>query len=318
MFTPVLEIGGTHVSAALVDPDTGTLAGPPLRAPLPAQGSADAILGGVLEAAAGLPADPGATWGVAVPGPFDHERGIACFEGVGKFEALYGVDVGAALRAGLPQAPGGLAFLNDAVAFGVGEHAAGAGRGHDRAVFVTLGSGVGSAFLADGTPVTAGPAVPPEGYAHLLTYDGRPLEDTVSRRGIRAAYARAALDDTDVVPDVRAIAERAREGDRSAGDVLDHAFRALGETLAPWLHRFGATVLVVGGSIAASWDLIEAPLQIGLGESPAPGPAVRTARHPEHAPLLGAGRWALRTCREPAPGGAVPPTMTGTSYAPAP
>ncbi|MET7665045.1 hypothetical protein ABZT45_30325 [Streptomyces sp. NPDC005356] len=66
--------------------------------------------------------------------------------------------------------------------------------------------------------------------------------------------------------------------------VLDHAFRALGETLAPWIDRFKATALVGGGSIAASWDLIEVPLRIGLAEGPdtssARRLAVRTALRP--------------------------------------
>ena len=68
----------------------------------------------------------------------------------------------------------------------------GAAAGRDRAVCVTLGTGVGSSFLHDGRPVTDGPTVPPEGRAHRITVDGLPLEDVVSRRAIRARHAEAA------------------------------------------------------------------------------------------------------------------------------
>jgi glucokinase len=295
---PVLEIGGTHVTAALVDLDTGQPLGRTVREPLPAQGTAAEILDAIASAAARVDAPPGARWGVAVPGPFDYATGIGLFHDVGKFEALYGVDVGAELRRRLRPAPAALRFLNDADAFGIGEYAAGAAAGQPRAVCVTLGSGVGSAFLDRGEPVNDGPLVPPDGSAHLLSYDGRPLEETVSRRGIRAAYARAALDDPDVVPDVQAIAELARGGDQHAETTLGHAFWVLGMTLAPWLARFEATALVVGGSIAASWDLVEGPLRSGLDEGSGPvhgGRLVlRTAERPQDAPLLGAAWWAMR------------------------
>lgn len=111
----------------------------------------------------GSPAPPGARWGVAVPGPFDYAKGVALFAGVGKFEALYGVDVRAALLGGLWQRPGDVVFLNDAHAFLAGEWTGGAAHGHRRAVGITLGTGVGSAFLADGLIREDGSGVPPGG-----------------------------------------------------------------------------------------------------------------------------------------------------------
>ena len=94
--------------------------------------------------------------------------------------------------AALRPSPSAVRFLNDADAFGVGEYAVGAARGHDRAVCITLGTGVGSAFLDRGRPVNSGPTVPPDGSIHLVVHDGRPIEETVSRRAIRTAYATSA------------------------------------------------------------------------------------------------------------------------------
>ncbi|MFJ1604678.1 ROK family protein [Streptomyces sp. NPDC088253] len=253
---PVLEIGGTHVTAALVDLRDGRVTNHTRKA-LDADGDAEDILGTVRCCADGLSVSPGARWGVAVPGPFDYARGIALFEGVGKFDALYGMDVRAALLDGLRQRPSDVVFLNDAHAFLTGEWSAGTVRGHRRAVGITLGTGVGSAFLADGRICDNGPGVAPEGRMDLTEIDGRPLEDTVSRRAILARYG-------DPTADVHDIAGRARAGEVRAQWVLDDVFTGLGVVLGPRMVDFGATALVVGGSMARSWDLVAPALSTGL------------------------------------------------------
>lgn len=278
---PVLEIGGTHVTAALVDTGRGSVRESHRRS-LDASAPADAIVEDLLQAAGLLAVPPGATWGVALPGPFDYETGIGRFHGVAKFEALNGFDLGAALRKGLPESPAAVRFLNDADAFGLGEWAAGTLAGHARGLALTLGTGIGSAFLADGSVVADGPSVPPDGDVHRLEIDGAPLEETVSRRAILAAYDRPGVDVADV-------AKAARDGEARARNVLESAFSALGEALRPWLGAFGATIVVVGGSMAGSWDLVAGPLRSGLGEV-----AVVRARLGEAAPLVGAGLRALR------------------------
>ncbi|MNC90661.1 hypothetical protein D3C83_67870 [compost metagenome] len=67
------------------------------------------------------------------------------------------------------------------------------------------------------------------------------------------------------------------------------AFSALGKALSPWVDTFGATIVVVGGSMAGSWDLVAEPLRSGLGEV-----ALVRSRLGDAAPLVGAGLWALR------------------------
>lgn len=288
---PVLEIGGTHVTAALVDLAAGrVLEGSRRRRTLQADAPAEQIIGGIVECAAGLAACPGARWGVAIPGPFDYERGIALFTGVAKFDALHGLDLRRELLDRLPDRPSQVTFLNDAHAFALGEWALGAAAGRSRAVGITLGTGVGSAFLADGATVRSGPEVPPQGLVHLLTHAGRPLEDTVSRRALRRAHAESAGSGHDPRADVHDITELARHGDPVARRVLDDAFRALGTVLAPWLARFEATVLVVGGSVAGSWDLLADPVRAGLRAAGGAAPQVEVvrARHLDDAALLGA------------------------------
>lgn len=280
---PALEIGGSHVSAALVDPSSWAVAA--RREPLRPDGTAAEIIDRIVRSARELAPGP-AAWGVAVPGPFDYDRGIALFAGVGKFDALHGTDLGAILRGGLPGPPSSVTFLNDAAAFLLGEWKAGAAAGHRRVAGITLGTGVGSAFLVDGRPVTDGPDVPPEGRADLLTWDDRPLEETVSTRAIRARYTGGP------VTGVAEIAERARAGETTARVLLTETFTVLGQVLAPWLIRFAAEVLVVGGSMAASWDLLAPPLTAGLASAGA-HPQTLPAGNLRDAALIGATVYAM-------------------------
>jgi glucokinase len=259
---PVLEIGGSHVTAALVDGQTGVVT-QRAGAVLWASDAAEPLLAAMSGTASTIGAEAGATWGAAVPGPFDYRAGVGLFEGVGKFDSLNGVDVGAELRARIASGPGEILFLNDAAAFALGEWRWGAARGHRRSVAITLGTGVGSAFLDDGRVVSEGPEVPPEGRMDLLTIENSPLEDTVSTRAVVAAYQRHSGNGCHGVSEV---AERAAAGDLIALRVVEHAYYQLGLLLAACVDRFSASVVVVGGGISAGWSLISPPLQRGLDD----------------------------------------------------
>lgn len=284
-----LEVGGTHVTGALVDVARRRIVpGTRRRDPLRADGTAEEIIGTIVGCGRRVPAPTSGRWGVAIPGPFDYARGIGRFSGVAKFEALFEVDLCCALLDGLADAADRITFLNDADAFVLGEWAAGAASGHERVAGITLGTGIGSAFADAGAFVDSGPSVPPEGRVDLLSIDGRPLEETVSRRAILGRYA-ALSANADPASDVHEVAERARAGEPAAQRVLDEALTALGDALAPWLQRFGAAILVVGGGMAGSWDLIAPPLRAGLrAADPDLTAAVVRGLLPDDAGLIGA------------------------------
>lgn len=280
---PVLEVGGTHVTAALVDPNDWTVQHS-TRYALDASAPANALLDRFGQAGGVLRAPAGVVWGVAMPDPFDYSRGIGGFEGVGKFASLRGIDVGDALNRRLH---GRMAFLNDADAFLLGEWMAGSARGISRCAGITLGTGIGSAWLVDGQ--IAEPGMPPGGRLHRMSIGGRPLEDVVSRRAIRQAYVAAG---GDAQADVREIAEAARLGWAPARRILDEAMIALGGVVGRCVAGFRADVLVIGGAMSASWDLFERPFRTGaLGNGL---PEIRRAADPEGAPLVGAAVHAVR------------------------
>ena len=290
--TAVLEVGGTHAAASWVDQSSWQVVPGPagraaVRAPVRADGTADEILDALAACVDALGSLAGAPLAVAMPGPFDYAAGVGAFVGVGKFDALAGVDVGAGLLARLLAAPERIVFVNDAAAFGLGEWLVGAARDSDRAVAITLGSGIGSAFVDDGVVASSGPTVPPDGHVYRLEIDGNPLESVVSRRAILAAYTTAG---GEVDGDVRDIAERAAAGDPVAHWAFTEPLRRLGSALAPWLTRFGAQVLVVGGAMSESWTLVEPALREGLRrEAPVLAQLpIRRATNPDAATAIGA------------------------------
>ncbi|ADB34759.1 ROK family protein [Kribbella flavida DSM 17836] len=284
----VLEVGGSHVTAAVVVPGSWRVESL-RRTPLNSQTSAEEIVAQLAQVAGKLPLANGLA--LALPGPFDYRTGIAWYRGVEKFDALYGHDLGASLRAllGLER----IVFVNDAEAFSVGEWTAGTLQGLARCAGITIGTGIGSAFLADGRVVRDGETVPPGGELYRTDLRGRPLEDWISSRAILRAYAErlgrgeaagaragdgtgvagsdgagAAGSESAVVAGgrlgeaagkigVKEIAEAARAGDPVAHAVLIDAFTCLAEALTPWLERFGATRVVLGGSISGAFDLVQ-------------------------------------------------------------
>ena len=205
-----------------------------------------------------------------------------------------------------------MVFVNDADAFAFGEWAAGAARGEVRPVAITIGTGIGSTFLDHGTVVEDGPRVPPTGRAWKIVVDGVPLEERCSRRAIlRAAAGHPALARPGA--DVHDLALAAEAGDGAARAVFDDAFDALGRGLGPWLARFEATLLAVGGSIAGSWDLLEAPLARGLarGELAWRGP-IRHATLGDDAALLGSAIASFDRARDPGQDAHLPAAEPGS------
>ncbi|WP_432881255.1 ROK family protein [Kribbella sp. CA-245084] len=273
MDVAVLEIGGSHVTAAVVRPATWDVTEVD-RAKLESQAAAEVVVGQLAEAARKLPLANGLA--IALPGPFDFGTGVAWYRGQGKFDQLYGFNLGAALSAelGIDR----LLFMNDAEAFTVGEWTAGEVRGVERCLGVTIGTGIGTAFLADGRVVREGDTVPPGGELYKTTYAGKPLEDSISARAILRAYPKQ-------VPGVKEIADLARAGDTTAQEVLVTAFTHLSAALTPWLERFGVTHTVLGGSISGAFDLVAPALDF---------PVSATA-DTEHSALIGAAAHYLRS-----------------------
>jgi glucokinase len=265
-----LDIGGTHVTFGRVDVAARTVENRE-RVPLAPAASRAEVVATITGAATSVARDDVRRLGLAVPGPFDYATGVSRI--AHKLHGLYGVDLRSELCAALRLETDEVSFVNDAEAFLLGEWWAGAARGHRRAVGVTLGTGLGSAFIEDGQIVPRVVAL------YELSFHGAPVEDTVSSSGLLAGYGEQC--------EVADIAARAKAGEDAARRAFEELGQALGEFLVPPLQAFEPTCLVVGGSIARSWELI----RTGLLAELRPVESLETvtaAEYLDDAPLLGA------------------------------
>jgi len=188
--------------------------------------------------------------------------------------------------------PASILFRNDAEAAVVGEARYGAGRSFRRSVGITLGTGLGSAFVEDGEPVEDEARVPPEGKLFPQIFRGNRADDWFSRRGLEGRLREAGLP-----IDVRAAAGAARAGNAVAAGLFQRFGEELGAFLAPFAERFSADVVLVLGRIAGAFDLFGPAMRSALAVP------VLTGSRPDDAALLGAAEMLLgdRAPRSPIP-----------------
>lgn len=146
-----LDIGGTAIKYGVVDTNTGLLAGPLAQVPTPE--TPDEVARAVAQIAAGVQSRetapiPQSPVGVAFPAVLRH--GVA--RSAANISSHWlGRDVNEFLGASLNRP---VNAINDADAAGLAEAALGAGQNRDGVVLVlTLGTGIGSALVVDGTLV---------------------------------------------------------------------------------------------------------------------------------------------------------------------
>ena len=283
-----LDIGGSHVTAAVVDGSQREIVAGTRRHVAVDEGAASEVIletwaRAALQAVTAL-GDGVDGVGIAVPAPFDYGRGVSLMEH--KFRALYGRPVVSLLEewfrdSQLEGAP--VLVANDADLFALGEWWAGAARGRERMIGLTLGTGLGSGFVAHGRIVTGGPEVPTGGEIWSLPYLDGVAEDFVSGRAITASYARA----TGRELAASEIAERADSGESAALGAFAEMALHLGRIMEPHIARFKPECIVVGGSIAHAWAVFGPRIAAAL----APVECRPSARF-EDATLLGAAALA--------------------------
>jgi glucokinase len=153
-FILTADIGGTHITSAVYDGEKNSVIDESIsRVGFSSKGSAWDILNSWAEALSQTlrkteVAISGV--GIAMPGPFDYETGVSYITGLSKYESIYGMNIKQQLAEILQFPIGIFRFRNDAEAAIAGEVAAGAGKGADRIIGITLGTGFGSAWSLDG------------------------------------------------------------------------------------------------------------------------------------------------------------------------
>lgn len=274
-----IDIGGTHITVCLVNPATGARVEDTLcRSHVDASLDHKSIISSWAEtirlahAKAGMPIDK---IGIAMPGPFDYEKGISLIRGLHKYESLYGRNVKSLLSETLGIPAGNIRMINDASAYLLGEMSSGAGAGFNRVVGITLGTGLGSAVYHNNTLY--------EGDLYCTDFEHGKCEDYASARwivfefekisGIRANNVKeiAGRCDTD---------SRAREVFEKLGVNLYHILRKRYSNLQP-------EAVVIGGNIAKAWHHFQ-PAMLEEMKRHSFKFVIRQATLGEHAALTGA------------------------------
>ena len=252
-----VDIGGSHISGAAVDLSSGKV----LRETFSErtvnnQAQASEIIsiwaGCLAEVLSKVPSVEVKGIGFAMPGPFDYVNGICLIKGVAKYENLYGFNIGDAMISSLEVPENfGARFMNDASAFAVGEAWAGKASKVSRSVSITLGTGFGSAFIDNKIPVVDGPEVPKLGCVYHLPFNGDIADESFSTRWFIRSYKKITGKE---IKGVKEIADLAAN-DKTAMTLFTEFGNNLGAFLGPWLNKFKAEVLVLGGNISNSYKL---------------------------------------------------------------
>lgn len=251
------DIGGSHISCAAVDLVSGKILRDTLtERAVNNQAQANEIIAVWAEALSGalakVPFEKVKGIGFAMPGPFDYVKGICFIRGVAKYENLYGINIIDAISSSLEVPEDFLIrFMNDASAFAVGEAWAGSATKANRSLSITLGTGFGSAFISNRIPIVDGPDVPKLGCIYHLPYRDGIADDYFSTRGLLGRYKNLTGKELSGVKEVAALAA----SDRIVSDLFTDFGDKLGLFLAPWLKKFKAEIIVIGGNISYAYIL---------------------------------------------------------------
>ena len=279
-FVAGVDIGGSHITAAIVNLSTSTLVpGTEVREHITTTDPAEKIVNAWCDAisrAFDASDDQGPRKvGIAMPGPFDYEQGISFIKEQGKYDALYGLNVKEMMAARLRIEASDIRMMNDALCFLQGEVAGGAVTGFSRALGLTLGTGLGSAVYHNGTTEDAD-------LWHAPFRNGI-AEDYISSRWFVKRYqeisGKAVRNTKELVELIPA--------DPSISSIFEEFAGQLADFLSGAIITYQPEVIVLGGNIAKSYRLFLSALETRLKEQGVHIP-IRIAVLGENAHIIGA------------------------------
>lgn len=194
-----------------------------------------------------------------------------------------------------------LAVHNDANLAAIGEHSFGVGAGSRLFVYVMIGTGLGMGIVADGRPFTGAHGA--AGEIGFLPWSGRAepdtLEDAVSAEAVvRAARALGMTAPASGPLTAKAVFDAARTGDPAAVAAVRQEGERLAHTVAAVAAVLDPDLVVLGGGVGHSADLLLSTVGDTLRRLTPLRPKVAASALGEDAVLLGAVATALSTARD--------------------
>jgi glucokinase len=254
-----VDLGGTKILAGVVDRD-GTVLRRHER-PTP-QDSQDHVLAELEAAVAELLDESVAAVGFGIPSPIDQELGVVVrcvnlpLENAPLRDRMHE-------RFGIP-----IGLDNDANAAAIGEWRAGAGRGDDDLLMLTLGTGVGGGVVAGGRPFRGRNGIGAEFGHVVIVHGGRPCHGACTGHGHLEAYVSgtavtaAAREAFGPSADAHRLVRLANEGDAKAKELLGEVARYLGSAIGSFVNVFAPQLVVLGGGFGvAAFDHLRRPAE---------------------------------------------------------
>jgi glucokinase len=254
-----IDLGGTKILAGIVAPDGSVVRRHERPTPLDSQ---EHVLAELEAAVAELLDDSIAAVGFGVPSPIDQQNGVVVrcvnlpLENAPVRERMHE-------RFGIP-----VALDNDANAAAIGEWRAGAGRGEDDLVMLTLGTGVGGGVISGGRPFRGRNGEGAEFGHVVIVHGGRPCQGACAGHGHLEAYvsgsaattaARAAFGPS---ADAHRLVRLANEGDATAKELLEEVAGYLGSAIGSFVNVFAPQLVVLGGGFGvAAFDYLRGPAE---------------------------------------------------------
>lgn len=285
-----VDIGARHVGCVALDLEQGEMIpGSDSRLSLDSFADAETILrtwGSALQSTISrIDEDQLAGIGFAMPGPFDYRNGISRMEH--KYPRLNGRDIASEIRQLFRfDEEIRVRFLNDATSFAVGEAWLGKGSCCQKVLAITLGTGLGSAFINDGVPVVSGEDVPSGGCLWPLPVRYGNADQFFTTRWFVKAHADRL---GGKVSGAKEVAELADTGDPAALAIFEKFGTNLGGFLTPWLQKFQTDVLVIGGRITRAYRYFGPQLEDVL-KNEGIETIIKIADKKERAAMIGAAR----------------------------
>jgi glucokinase len=274
-----IDVGGSHLTAALVDEATRKFVPDSyLRVRVNSKGTAEEIFGTWTKAVEDVfkaHRVANKRVGIAMPGPFDYANGISLIKGLDKYEALYKLNVKEILSQRLGISQHAILLMNDAACFLRGEVYYGAAKGYQDVIGITLGTGTGS-------------AIHHQGVTHDANLGPAPFMDSIadeyfSTRWFVKRYRELT---GSTVKDVKALTDL-YQSDVNVKDIFTEFVRNLAMFLEDFVKAEKPEIIVMGGNIAQCSDLFLDDLTTLLAEKKITIPIVR-AQLGEEAAILGA------------------------------
>ena len=270
--TLCLDIGGTKIAAGLADPG-GVLVHTAIR-PTPAGAVAEEVWDAVAATIAdALRVADGAVAavGIASAGPIDLHRGRVNPINIRSWRGFPLRDRVAAMIPGVPGVP--VRLGGDGVCMALGEHWRGAGRGARFLLGMVVSTGVGGGLVLDGIPYTGRTGNAGHVGHVVVEQDGRPCPcggrgcvETVAAGPSLVRWALANGWSAPPGAGARDLAAAAAAGDPPASRAFHRGATALAAMIASVAAVCVLDLVVVGGGVAKSGDLLFDPLAAALAD----------------------------------------------------